>query len=183
MRRWLTLGMVFAGMTTLALRYLAGTAWTASLARDTVCAVLSPDPLSATLRGLDPDFDLADRTGKHWSLGKLRGQPVLVSFWATWCPPCVEEMPSLEALARRLEGKATVLAISVDEDWATVDKFFPKGTALTVLLDPSREIPARYGTSKFPETFLVDREGRVRHAFINKRDWSPEEAVACITGQ
>jgi thiol-disulfide isomerase/thioredoxin len=183
MRRWLTLGMVFAGMTTLALRYFAGTAWTASMVRDTACGILSPDPLSPSLRGPTPDFDLVDKSGQHWSLAKLRGQPVLVSFWATWCPPCVEEMPSLEALARRLEGKATVLAISVDEDWATVDKFFPKGTALTVLLDPSREVPARFGTSKFPETFLVDRGGRVRHAFINKRDWSPTEAVACITGQ
>ncbi len=183
LRRWLTLGLVFAGMATLALRYFAGTAWTAGLARDSACAVLSPDPLSAQLRGLAPDFDLVDKAGKHWSLAKLRGQPVLVSFWATWCPPCVEEMPSLEALARRLAGKATVLAISVDEDWATVDKFFPQGTALTVLLDSSHEVPARYGTSKFPETFLVDRDGKVRHAFINKRDWSPPDAVACITGQ
>ncbi len=182
-RRWITLGLVFAGMTTLALRYFAGTAWTASLARDMACGALAPDPLTPQLRGLAPDFDLVDRAGKSWSLAKLRGQPVLVSFWATWCPPCVEEIPSLEALAKRLKGKATILAVSVDEDWAAVDKFFPQGTALTVLLDPEREVAARYGTSKFPETFLVDREGRVRHAFINKRDWSPSEAEACLTSR
>ena len=181
-RRWLTFAIVAAATMVVSLRYFAGMAVTAGRVRDSACAALSPDPLYPQLRGMAPDFDLVDKAGRHWSLAKLRGQPVLVSFWATWCPPCVEEMPSLEALARRLDGKATVLAISVDEDWAAIDKFFPQGTALTVLLDPGRDVPSRYGTSKFPETFLIDKDGRVRHAFINKRDWSVAEAAACVTG-
>jgi peroxiredoxin len=89
-------------------------------------------------------------------------------------------MPSLEALARRLGDRATVLAVSVDESWAAIRAFFPRGTPLTVLLDPSREVPARFGTSLFPESFLVDPSGRVRRAFINQRNWSVPEAAACI---
>ncbi|HEX7597229.1 MAG TPA: TlpA disulfide reductase family protein, partial [Polyangia bacterium] len=122
------------------------------MVRESACRTLSPDPLSPKLRGLAPDFELADQSGKRWSLQSLRGRPVLVSFWATWCPPCVEEMPSLEDLARRLGDKATVLAVSVDEDWEAIRKFFPKGTPLTVLLDPSKDAPTSYGTSLFPES-------------------------------
>jgi len=80
-------------------------------------------------------------------------------------------MPSLEALARRLGDRATVLAVSVDENWEAISKFFPHGTPLTVLLDPSREVPASYGTSQFPESFLIDPSGHVRYAFINQRNW------------
>jgi peroxiredoxin len=89
-------------------------------------------------------------------------------------------MPSLETLARRLGDRATVLAVSVDDSWDAIRGFFPGGTPLTVLLDPSREVPARFGTSQFPESFLIDPSGHVRHAFINQRDWSVPEAAACI---
>jgi len=165
---------------TLAVRFLAGAAWTAAAARDNACRTLQPDPLSPKLRGLAPDFELADVAGKRWSLHALRDRPVLVSFWATWCPPCVEEMPSLEVLARRLGNRASVLAVSVDDSWDAIRGFFPSGTPLTVLLDPTREAPARFGTSQFPESFLIDPSGHVRYAFINQRDWSVPEATACI---
>jgi peroxiredoxin len=89
-------------------------------------------------------------------------------------------MPSLETLARRLGDQAVVLTVSVDDDWDAIHEFFPRGTPLTVLLDTSREVPARYGTSKFPESFLIDSAGHVRHAFINQRDWSTPEATTCV---
>ena len=73
-----------------------------------------------------------------------------------------------------------MLAVSVDDSWDAIRGFFPSGTPLTVLLDPTREVPGRFGTSKFPESFLIDPSGRVRHAFINQRDWSIPEAAACI---
>jgi peroxiredoxin len=165
---------------TLAVRFFVGAASTAALARDSACRTLEPDPLSPRLRDLAPDFELADIAGKRWSLHALRGRPVLVSFWATWCPPCVEEMPSLEMLARRLGDRAAVLAVSVDDTWDAIRSFFPNGTPLTVLLDPTREVPAGFGTSQFPESFLIDPSGHVRHAFINQRDWSVPEAAACI---
>ena len=86
-----------------------------------------PDPLAPELRGRAPDFELADAAGKKWSLRALRGRPVLVSFWATWCPPCVREMPSLDALARRLGDRAAILAVSVDENWEAIASSFPRG--------------------------------------------------------
>ena len=179
-RRAVAIGIVGLASATLAVRFFAGAASSAAVARDSSCRALDPDPLSPKLRGLAPDFELADVAGKRWSLHALRGRPVLVSFWAAWCPPCVEEMPSLETLARRLGDRATVLAVSVDDSWDAIRGFFPGGTPLTVLLDPSREVPARFGTSQFPESFLIDPKGHVRHAFINQRDWSVPEAAACI---
>jgi thiol-disulfide isomerase/thioredoxin len=159
---------------------ITGAASTVKSAADGACSALRPNPLSATLRALVPDFDLPDLAGKKLSLSSLRGRPVLVSFFATWCPPCVEESPSLEELARRLGNKATVAIVSVDEDLDALKKYFAKGSPATVVRDESRKIPASFGTSKFPESFLLDSSGKVRYAFINKRDWSVPEAAACI---
>jgi cytochrome c biogenesis protein CcmG, thiol:disulfide interchange protein DsbE len=161
---------------------IQGAASTVKSAADGACAMLRPDPLSATLRALIPEFDLPDLAGKNVSLSSLRGRPVLVSFFATWCPPCVEESPSLEELARRLGNKATVAIVSVDEDLDALKKYFARGSQATVVRDESRKVPASFGTSKYPESFLLDGSGKVRYAFINKRDWSLPEAVACIEG-
>ena len=90
-------------------------------------------------------------------------------------------MPSLEDLARKLEGTdLRLLAVSVDDDWSAIRRFFPKGSSIGVLLDTSHDIPKKFGTDKYPETFLIDAAGRVRYYFINKRDWSRPEAVACL---
>jgi len=161
---------------------IQGAASTVKSAADGACAALRPDPLSATLRALLPDFDLPDLAGKKVSLSSLRGRPVLVSFFATWCPPCVEEASSLEELARRLGSKATVAIVSVDEDLDALKKFFARGSQATVVRDESRKVPTSFGTSKYPESFLLDGSGKVRYAFINKRDWSVPEAAACIEG-
>lgn len=161
---------------------IQGAASTVRSAFEGACAALRPDPLTATLRALVPEFDLPDLAGKKVSLRSLLGRPVLVSFFATWCPPCVEESPSLEELARRLGNKATVAIVSVNEDLDALKKYFAKGSQATVVRDESRKVPASFGTSKFPESFLIDSAGKVRYAFINKRDWSVSEAVACMEG-
>ena len=76
------------------------------------------------------------------SLNQQRGHPVLLNFWATWCPPCVDEVPSLEDLARRLDGTdMRMLAVSVDDDWDTIRRFFAKGSDIGVLLDASHDVP------------------------------------------
>jgi len=106
---------------------------------------------------------------------------VLVNFWATWCKTCVVEMPSMERLVHNMAGKPfRLLAVSVDDDWPTVRSFFSGGTKLQVLLDTTREIPKKYGTEKFPESFLVDKDGNVRYYVISDRDWSKPEVTACI---
>jgi cytochrome c biogenesis protein CcmG, thiol:disulfide interchange protein DsbE len=161
---------------------LRGAASTARSSADAACHALRPNPMSAALRTLNPDFALPDLGGKKIALSSLRGRPVLVSFFATWCPPCVEESPSLEVLARRIGDAAKVMIVSVDEDMQALKGFFAKGSSAIVVRDESRAVPTSFGTSKYPESFLLDADGKVRYAFINKRDWSIPEAAACVLG-
>ncbi len=151
---------------------------------EAACEVLQPAPTNPALGELPqpaPDFALSDYAGREVRLSSLRGEVVLVNFWATWCKTCVVEMPSMEQLVGKMRGKPfRLLAVSVDDDWPTVRKFFPQGTALQVLLDTTRETPKKYGTDKFPESFLVDKEGNVRYYVISDRDWSRPEVGACI---
>ena len=165
-----------------AARFLGAVHDSVARTREGACTALSPDPLPAVLQGAPtPDFQLPDAGGRSVSLSAQHGHPVLLNFWATWCPPCVDEVPSLEDLARKLDGTdLRLLAVSVDDDWGTIRRFFPKGSSIGVLLDTSHDIPKKFGTEKFPESFLIDAAGRVRYYFINKRDWSRPEAVACL---
>ncbi len=130
-----------------------------------------------------PEFSLQALDGKLVNLSDYRGKVVLVHFWATWCPPCVDEMPTLERLHRTRKGKDfDILAISVDEDAAgAVAAFMRKnGLSLPVLLDPSRTAAELYGTFKLPETYIVDREGVVRYKEIGPRDWTTPESLSLI---
>src|SRR4029079_17775076 len=170
------LAMVFV-----AVRFVGGARDTLARTRDGACVALQPDPLPEALRTATPDFQLPDATGHTVSLSQQRGHPVLLNFWATWCPPCVDEVPSLEDLAQRLKGTdMRMLAVSVDDEWDQIRRFFAKGSDIGVLLDKSHDIPKKFGTEKFPETFMIDSAGRLRYYFINKRDWSRPEAVACL---
>lgn len=187
-RQLLGLGIVAVAMGIVATRFLEAATDNAEKARVNACRALEPDPLPPQLRDQDaPDFELPDATGKKWSLRALRGKPVLLNFWFTTCPPCIEEVPSLEDLARRVGDAAVVLAVSVDEGgegtdgaWAAIKKFFPRGTPLSVVLDSSKAVPKRYGTEKFPETYLIDAAGKVRHYFVNKKNWALAEAALCL---
>jgi peroxiredoxin len=166
----------------IAVRFVGGARETLSRTRDGACIALQPDPVPDFLKsGATPDFRLPDAAGRTVSLSQQRGHPVFLNFWATWCPPCVDEVPSLEDLAGRLEGTdLRMLAVSVDDDWDKIRRFFAKGSDIGVVLDTSHDVPKKFGTEKFPETFLIDAAGRVRYYFINKRDWSRPEAVACL---
>ena len=86
----------------------------------------------------------------------------------------------MEDLARKLDDQVVVLAVSVDENWELIKRFFPRGTPLSVLLDESKELPKKYGTEKYPESFLIDPQGHVRHYFINTRKWGEPEAAQCL---
>jgi thiol-disulfide isomerase/thioredoxin len=120
-----------------------------------------------------PRFRLPVRGGGDVDLAELQGKLVLVNFWATWCPPCREEMPSLTQLAQQFDPRSfEVLAVSVDEGWAPVDRFFaqPK-TAFRVALDEGAKMSRAYGTTKYPESYLVDGDGKVRLKFVGPRNW------------
>jgi thiol-disulfide isomerase/thioredoxin len=139
-----------------------------------------------------PAFDLATQDGKRVSLASLRGQVVFLNFWATWCPPCREEMPSMLALGRELDarypGKFRMVAVSVDEGWDPIRAFFSAPQYLgataphTVVLDrPDQATTLAYycaasggcpGEYKFPESYIVDRSGRLVAYVVGPRDWS-----------
>jgi peroxiredoxin len=177
------LALVAALTGLISVQFFKAAADTTARGRDNACRALGPNPLPASMRGgAHPDFALPDANGKTWSLAALRGRPVVLNFWATWCAPCVEEMPALEQLARHLGDDAVVLAVSVDDAWEKVTKFFPRGTPLSIVLDAKAEVPKTFGTEKYPETFLIDREGRVRHYIVNKRKWDGAEAIDCVRG-
>jgi peroxiredoxin len=166
------------GVSTLYLRAVHGTVATE---RTGSCSILKGEPLEQQA----PDFELPDLAGKRQRLSALRGKVVLLNFWATWCPPCVEEIPSLLALRAAMRGKDfELVTVSVDEELPALRAFLAKHlkdpSAYPVLSDPQKKSATAFGTEKFPETFLIDRRGVARFKFIYKRDWASREAVACI---
>ena len=126
-----------------------------------------------------PDFALADLAGTTRRIADFRGKIVFLNLWATWCPPCREEMPSMETLHRRLHGKDFVmLAVSEDEAGiAAVKPFVDQGGfTFPVLIDRDGLVSQRYGVTGYPETFIIDREGRVIQHVIGPEDWDSERA-------
>jgi len=125
-----------------------------------------------------PDFTVQDADRKI-ILSDLRGKVVVLNFWATWCSPCVEEMPSLVQLQQRFKDKGvTVLGVSIDVDGDAYHKFLKdyKIDFLTVR-DPDQKTSALYGSFKWPETYIIDRSGIVRRKFIGAVEWSQPEIV------
>jgi peroxiredoxin len=130
-----------------------------------------------------PEFRLTTLDGRTIDLSAFRGKVVMVHFWATWCPPCVEEMPTLERLYRTMLGQDfELLAVSVDENGAqSVRPFMQRNRlSLPVLLDQRHAVADQYGTFKFPETYLVDREGVIRKKIIGAADWTRPEAAGLV---
>jgi len=125
-----------------------------------------------------PDFTVQDADRKV-SLKDLRGQVVVLNFWASWCPPCVEETPSLVQLQKRLKDKGiTVVGVSWDSDDEAYHQFLKahKIDFLTVR-DADQKSSSLYGTVKIPETYIIDRKGIVRRKFISSVDWSEPEVL------
>ena len=116
-------------------------------------------------------------------LREFHGKIVVLNFWATWCAPCVEEMPSLTQLQERFKNKGVaVVGVSVDVDSDGYHHFLKdhKIDFLTVR-DPDQKANNLYGTFKFPETYIIDRNGIVRRKFIGAVDWSQPEIVDFLT--
>ncbi len=120
--------------------------------------------------------------GKPAKLGDLRGKVVVLNFWATWCPPCVEEMPSLIRLHQRIASQGgLVLGVSVDEDAAAYDKFLRNHqVSFPTYRDPWKKISSRYGTYMFPETYLIGRDGRIARKIIGPQNWDSPQLVAYL---
>jgi thiol-disulfide isomerase/thioredoxin len=110
------------------------------------------------------DFKLSSIDGEEYTLESFKGKTLLINFWATWCPPCLLEMPSLERLQQlKKKDNLVVIAINADEGGSlTAVKRVIKeqGLSLLVLLDPTGSLPSKLGITGFPETFFIDKEGK-----------------------
>ena len=125
-----------------------------------------------------PDFTVQDSDRKI-TLSELRGKVVVLNFWATWCAPCVEELPSLVNLQQKMRNKGiTVLAVSVDQDESLYRRFVQDHNVnLLTVRDANQKSNNLYGTFKFPETYIIDRNGVMRRKFIGAVDWATPEVV------
>ncbi len=126
---------------------------------------------------------LKDPQGITHDIGRYRGQVVLVNFWATWCEPCRQEMPSIQRLRERLAGKPfTVFAVNVDEPDARVRQFMAQTQfELPVLLDPGKTVTRAWSVRVLPTSFLVGPDGRARYRLVGDIDWSNDTIVGIVT--
>lgn len=128
-----------------------------------------------------PDFSLTDLDGKSYALSSLRGKVVIVNFWATWCPPCRAEMPSMEQLHRELADEGLVmLAINIEKDGRqTVPKFLTGNPhSFPILIDEKEEVQKLYGVNKFPESFVIRKNGVIDDKVIGAIDWAHPQTIA-----
>jgi len=121
-----------------------------------------------------PKLELSDLGGKPWSLAGLRGQVVVMNFWATWCEPCRAEMPSLELMAQRLErDDVTVVAINYQEPLPAIRRFLDaQPVTIPILLDRDGAATMAWTPKVFPSTVLVDRKGQPQQIVLGELDWT-----------
>jgi thiol-disulfide isomerase/thioredoxin len=152
-----------------------------------ICLLLSPLAGSRELSpySIQPGsavFDLPDLQGKQHTLEDYRGQVVLVNFWASWCPPCIQEMPALKRLRQKLNGQPfEILSINVGEQKYKVWKFVKLvNFDLPVLLDTRKDTFNAWDSSVLPTSFLLDKQGSVRYRVQGDTEWDSENVSALI---
>jgi peroxiredoxin len=139
-----------------------------------------PHPVAIGERA--PDFALPTLSQGSKSLSDFRRQVVVLNFWATWCPPCVEETPGLEQFAETMRAQGvTVIGVSVDEDGGALETFAAQQRlSFPILRDPHRSVANRYGTFQFPETYIIDQDGKVAEKLIGAVDWQDPRISAFV---
>jgi peroxiredoxin len=149
--------------------------------KDAVVSLSSRQPLGKG--AVAPDFTLPDLEGKMVSLSDYKGRVVLLNIWATWCPPCVEEMPSMEKLYREMKDEGfEILAVSIDTSGAKAVLPFMEKHKLSfpALTDSEGATKLLYHTTGVPESFLIDKDGVIAEKIIGPRDWANPGAIEFI---
>jgi peroxiredoxin len=142
----------------------------------------SAQPLKPWAGGTTPALELTDAEGKLHRLADYRGRAVLVNFWATWCEPCREEMPSMERLRGALQGKPfVVLAVNVGEGPRAARAFGEKmGLGFPLLLDPDGKTTRAWNARVLPASFVVGPDGRIRYSYFGAIDWASDDVRRAI---
>ena len=122
-----------------------------------------------------PSLPIYDRAGKVVDLSKEKDHLIIIHFWATWCPPCVEEVPALAKFWEKYRGRGDIVlyTVSVDKDWKTIDDFTAKNpNALPAYRDPEGATAKRFGSTQYPETYIANKNGRVIYRVQGAIDWA-----------
>jgi len=182
--------LVAALVGVLAVSYVRAVRPATAREKTSTCGALAPtatSPVLGTFPRPAPEVTAQDYTGKMVSLSAYRGRVVLLNFWASWCPPCVQEVPSMDALQRTFaRAPFTILALASEPSWDKVRGFFPSGSSMTVLLDPPAgdenigALSLSYGTRQLPETYVIDKRGHIRYYIVNQRDWTEPRVLQCL---
>ncbi|MCZ2078363.1 MAG: TlpA family protein disulfide reductase [Bryobacterales bacterium] len=129
-----------------------------------------------------PGFAITTDSGRKVSVSDFGGRLLVLNFWATWCPPCVQEMPSLDEFQKRLGGSGVVvLGVSVDKDANLYRDFLSRAkVSFLTARDPEAKISSDYGTYKYPETYIIDSKGKVVQKIIGPENWNDERMVSYV---
>lgn len=133
--------------------------------------------------GPAPALALKDLEGRTHRLADYRGKVVLINFWATWCAPCRDEMPSIQRLKNQLSGKPfVVLAVNLDEPESRIRKFLTQMKLdFPILLDPERKTARAWQARILPASYVLGPDGRIRYSLVGEINWDNEHVVARIT--
>lgn len=133
-----------------------------------------------------PDFSLTDMQGKSHTLSDYRGKVVMVNFWATYCGPCIKEMPSMQRLKEKLGDRDfTILAVDMAEERSTVEAFLQKHDIkvnFPILLDPEGDVVEQWMITAVPTTFIIDPKGEIRYALFGGIEWDKPDVIKTING-
>lgn len=138
----------------------------------------SVDIIARRPESFDGSIHARRLSGRPFNLSDFSGQWVVLNFWATWCPPCREEMPSLNRLHDKLSDKVTIVGVNIGEKKETVQSFVEEqDLTFTMLLDRSRAIAETFDVRALPESWIIDPEGRVVGSALGPRDWDEQEMI------